>query len=606
MACRCKRNHGGHCNCSQSQNWQTLNCNNLKFTSSDNSVTIVRGENCTFDLTATGGGGGGTGSVTSVGLSMPAAFTVVGSPITSSGTLSVIANGSTSQYIRGDGTLATFPTSSGSVTSVALTVPDAFTVSGSPITTNGTLAISAIGTSSQYIRGDGTLAVFPTIPTIPTFSNGLTLSSGTVKLGGALTETTTLTGTNSTHKLVITGSVVDGALLDVTNSSTSGTTLGIRAINNSSGGYALWALGGTGTGLFVNGATGIRANSSNLGIAVTTTGNAVGISTASSYVALQSNTVADGKAFYFLTDDSQGGIVDYIGTISRFATNPITGFSGFGVGFNFELEATDGNQYITNQIASRWTNGTAASRTAEFLINGVNNGTTATTLTLAGNGRLTLPFYGDGVFTSGTATYALGVDSSGNIMEIPVSGSSGSVTSFSFSDGNGFDGTVNNATSTPSLSITTTLTANSVPFIGSGGAITENTGNFFWNNSTTTLHTSGLTINNEYTFPTTDGTANQVLVTDGNGVLTWQVNPVDTASFRVQFKPDDVGFPEVGDTSYDIGSTYALRDVVVFRNRVIQYEGDPSDGGTYITKSGSVITFSSALLADEIIQIIVL
>lgn len=49
----------------------------------------------------------------------------------------------------------------GSVTSVALTVPSAFSVSGSPITTSGTLAISAIGTSSQFIRGDGTLATDP-------------------------------------------------------------------------------------------------------------------------------------------------------------------------------------------------------------------------------------------------------------------------------------------------------------------------------------------------------------------------------------------------------------------------------------------------------------
>lgn len=38
-------------------------------------------------LTATGGGGGGSGTVTSVGLSLPSIFTVSGSPVTSSGTL---------------------------------------------------------------------------------------------------------------------------------------------------------------------------------------------------------------------------------------------------------------------------------------------------------------------------------------------------------------------------------------------------------------------------------------------------------------------------------------------------------------------------------------
>lgn len=55
-------------------------------------------------------GGGGSGTVTSVGLTMPAAFTVTGSPVTTSGTLAVSGAGSTSQYIRGNGTLATMPT----------------------------------------------------------------------------------------------------------------------------------------------------------------------------------------------------------------------------------------------------------------------------------------------------------------------------------------------------------------------------------------------------------------------------------------------------------------------------------------------------------------
>jgi hypothetical protein len=49
--------------------------------------------------------------VTSVGLSMPAAFTVTNSPVTSSGTLTVTGAGLASQYIRGDGQLATLPSS---------------------------------------------------------------------------------------------------------------------------------------------------------------------------------------------------------------------------------------------------------------------------------------------------------------------------------------------------------------------------------------------------------------------------------------------------------------------------------------------------------------
>jgi hypothetical protein len=51
--------------------------------------------------------------VTSVGLSMPSAFTVTGSPVTSSGNISVVGAGTVAQYIRGDGSLADFPQGGG-------------------------------------------------------------------------------------------------------------------------------------------------------------------------------------------------------------------------------------------------------------------------------------------------------------------------------------------------------------------------------------------------------------------------------------------------------------------------------------------------------------
>jgi hypothetical protein len=54
---------------------------------------------------------GGVGSVTSVALSMPSAFSVANSPITNAGTLVVTATGTTSQYIRGDGSLGSVPIS---------------------------------------------------------------------------------------------------------------------------------------------------------------------------------------------------------------------------------------------------------------------------------------------------------------------------------------------------------------------------------------------------------------------------------------------------------------------------------------------------------------
>lgn len=55
----------------------------------------------------------GVGTVTSVGLTMPSAFTVAGSPVTTAGTLAVTGAGNTGQYVRGDGTLANFPATGG-------------------------------------------------------------------------------------------------------------------------------------------------------------------------------------------------------------------------------------------------------------------------------------------------------------------------------------------------------------------------------------------------------------------------------------------------------------------------------------------------------------
>lgn len=54
--------------------------------------------------------GGGIGTVTSVALQMPSAFNVTGSPITDSGTFVVSGDGNSSQYIDGTGSLQNFPT----------------------------------------------------------------------------------------------------------------------------------------------------------------------------------------------------------------------------------------------------------------------------------------------------------------------------------------------------------------------------------------------------------------------------------------------------------------------------------------------------------------
>jgi hypothetical protein len=66
------------------------------------------------------------------------------------------ANTSALDYIKNKPTIP-----SAGVTSVGLTMPSAFSVTNSPITSNGDIAVTGAGLVSQYVRGDGTLANFP-------------------------------------------------------------------------------------------------------------------------------------------------------------------------------------------------------------------------------------------------------------------------------------------------------------------------------------------------------------------------------------------------------------------------------------------------------------
>jgi hypothetical protein len=108
-----------------------------------------------------------TAAVTSVGLSMPVAFSVANSPITSTGTLAVSAIGTAAQYIRGDGQLATLPSGSSGGSSV-----DYYLNGG---TSQGTIGGSTyyemskdavIGTNADFNRtnaqGNGLIAQFIT------------------------------------------------------------------------------------------------------------------------------------------------------------------------------------------------------------------------------------------------------------------------------------------------------------------------------------------------------------------------------------------------------------------------------------------------------------
>ena len=123
-------------------------------------ISFIVGDSAIYSGSIWQRSGGATGSVTSVGLSTNGdSITIGSSPITTSGTITANFNGTNLQYVNGAGNLTTFPTL---ISSIGLSMPSAFSVANSPLTSNGTIAVTGAGYPSQYIRGDGTLADFPT------------------------------------------------------------------------------------------------------------------------------------------------------------------------------------------------------------------------------------------------------------------------------------------------------------------------------------------------------------------------------------------------------------------------------------------------------------
>lgn len=197
------------------------------------------------------GGSINVGTVTNVAASGgTTGLTFTGSPITTSGTLTLggtltIANGGTGQttanaafnalaptqtgnsgkYLTTDGTDTSWATNPlGTVTSVAATVPSFLSISGSPITTSGTLAFGLSGTALPTTSGGTGLTSFT--------SGGVVYASSTSALttGSALTfDGTTLNFGGATQRLTAdtTGATINDRFAFVTNQANSTTRFNV-------------------------------------------------------------------------------------------------------------------------------------------------------------------------------------------------------------------------------------------------------------------------------------------------------------------------------------------------------------------------------------------
>jgi hypothetical protein len=159
-----------------------------------------------------------------------------------SGTGTRLANGSAGQVLTSGGTTVApswaTPTT-GTVTSVAASVPTFLSISGSPITTSGTLAISLSGTALPIANGGTAVTSVTTSPTATSFAGwdaNKNLSANSHVEGYTTTATaagtTTLT-VGSTKLQFFTGSTTQTVTLPVASTLVLGQQFFI--VNNSSG-----------------------------------------------------------------------------------------------------------------------------------------------------------------------------------------------------------------------------------------------------------------------------------------------------------------------------------------------------------------------------------
>lgn len=211
---------------------------------------VLTGNTGNITISSTGGGGGGSGTVTSVGLLTASAsrITVSGSPIVSSGNITVdlattgVAAGSyTYPAVTVDSygrvTSISNGASVGTVTSVGVTPGFGIQVTGSPVTTSGNITILNTGvtrlnagTNISLSGSNGNVTISATGPGTGTVtsvgisSSTLSIVGSPITAAGTITVEIPTTGTTTVGNLIVSGNFISSVNAAVTAAgSTQGT-----------------------------------------------------------------------------------------------------------------------------------------------------------------------------------------------------------------------------------------------------------------------------------------------------------------------------------------------------------------------------------------------
>jgi hypothetical protein len=279
-------------------------------------IAFVVGDQVIYSGTIWQRASGATGTVTSVAVTESGdSLNVTGSPITTSGTINIGFNGNSGQYINGAGNLTTFPSLAGYVTSVTATAP--------LVSSGGTTPDLSIPAASASVDGYLDNADWTTfnnkqnaITLTTTGTSGVsTLIGSTLNIPNYSTDLSgyvPYTGATANVNLGtfdLTADVITGATGSFASSGGSNTF----AINHSSGsGIALnITKGGNGEGLYINKTSGSGNAATIIGTLNATTLVKSG-GTSSQF--LKADGSVDSSAYITLTSLSGGTGISYNNT----------------------------------------------------------------------------------------------------------------------------------------------------------------------------------------------------------------------------------------------------------------------------------------------------
>lgn len=400
-------------------------------------------------------------------------------------------------------------------------------------------------TATQVLGKDGSgNSVWRDVSTITgasiTATNGLSMSTATnVVLGNSA-----LTGNTD---------ILTSAFALTINSSNGTQTL---KVNNTSGGSGSGIWGVTdGFGIGVYG----EASGAGQGVVGSSIDGNGGFFQSTNQAAISAVGITN-TALLLSTTPSSTNSVAPVAQLSRTSTGG-GGANGIGVSMDFLIE-TSSSGGMSNQIISKWTDATHATRTSQFSITGVNSASTNTLLTIDGDGTVTLlgggyaglgagyiavsntgvlswasatgsltnpmTATGDMIYSSdGAGTpVALAIGTTGQVLTVSAGGipewttvvGTGSVTDASVVTANGFAGSVATSTTTPAITISTTITG---IIKGNGTAISAATANvdYMTNSGNTTGSAATLTTSRNINGVAFNGSAD-ITVTAAAGTLT--------------------------------------------------------------------------------------